>query len=94
MARKKIDETTKQDVLKAHASGVSRKRIVEQYGISLSSVSRIIKGDGQEHSPEQGIQTQAKTERQKRIEDIERRIAILEKKILDLDAKKGIKSVC
>ncbi len=88
MVRKKIDETTKQEVIKAHASGVSRKKIVEKYGISLSSVSRIVKREGQQHGQEQGIQTKGKTERQKRIEDLERRIAILDKKILELEAQK------
>jgi len=88
MVRKKIDETTKQEVIKTHASGVSRKKIAEKYGISLSSVSRIVKREGQEHNQEQGIQTKGKTERQKRIEDLERRIAILDKKILELEAQK------
>ncbi len=94
MARKNIDETTKQEVIKAHASGVSRKKIAEKYGISLSSVSRIVKGEGRQPSQEQGIQTKGKTERQKRIEDLERRIALLDKKILELEAqKKGQKRV-
>ncbi len=88
MVRKKIDETTKQEVIKAHASGVSRKKIAEKCGISLSSVSRIVKREGQEHNQEQGIQTKGKTERQKRIDDLERRIAILDKKILELEAQK------
>jgi transposase len=88
MVRKKIDETTKQEVIKAHASGVSRKKIAEKYGISLSSVSRIVKREGQQHGQEQGIQTKGKTERQKRIDDLERRIAILDKKILELEAQK------
>lgn len=48
----------------------------EKHGISLSSVSRIVKREGQQHGQEQGIQTKGKTERQKRIEDLERRIAI------------------
>ena len=88
MARKKIDETTKQEVIKAQANGVSRKKIAEKYGISLSSVSRIVKREGQQHSQEQGILTKGKTERQKRIEDLERRIVILDKKILELEAQK------
>ena len=88
MAKKKIDETTKQEVIKAQANGVSRKKIAEKYGISLSSVSRIVKREGQQHSQEKGIQTKGKTERQKRIEDLERRIAILDKKILELEAQK------
>ena len=88
MARKKIDETTKQEVIKDHASGASRKKIVEKYGISLSSVSRIVKREGQQHSREQGIKTKGKMERHKRIEDLERRLAILDKKILELEAQK------
>jgi transposase len=88
MARKKIDETTKHEVIKAHASGVSRKKIAEKCGISLSSVSRIVKRQGRQHSQEQGIQKKGKTERQTRIEEVERRIALLEKKINELEARK------
>jgi len=90
MARKKIDEMTKQEVIKARANGISRKKIADKFGISLSSVSRIIKKEGPQYSQEKRIETKGKTERQKRIEDLERRIAKLEKKILELEAKKGI----
>ena len=89
MARKRIDETTKQEVINAHAHGVSRKKIAEKFGISLSSVSRIVKAGIQRHSDEKGIDTKGKTERQKRIEDLERRIEILYNKILELEKMKG-----
>lgn len=89
MDRKKIDETTKQKVIEAHTNGVSRKKIAEKFGISLSSVSRIVKEKSPQHSQEKVIETKGKTERQKRIEDLERRIAQLEKKILEVEAKKG-----
>jgi transposase len=88
MARRKIDETTKQEVINAHANGISRKKIAEQFGISLSSVSRIVKGKVKQNNNEKGMYEKGKTERQKRIEDLERRIAILEKKILELEARK------
>ena len=90
MARKRIDETTKQGVMEAHSNGVPRKKIAEKFSISLSSVSKIIKNEGPQHSQEKGIKTKGKTERQKRIEDIEIRIEQLEKKILELEAKKRV----
>ena len=87
MARKKIDETTIQKVIKAHANRVPRKKIAEKFGISLSSVNRIVKKKSLQHSQEKGMDTRRKTERQKRIEDLERRILKLEKKILELRPK-------
>ncbi|MFC1862620.1 helix-turn-helix domain-containing protein [Thermodesulfobacteriota bacterium] len=81
--RTKIDEKIKQDVIKAYENGVPRKKIAERFGISLSSVGRIVKKKVPKHSHEKKTETDTKTERQKRIEDLERRIFELEKKILD-----------
>jgi predicted transcriptional regulator len=88
MARKKITETVKQKVVEARKRGLSRNKIAEEFGISLSSVSRIIKGSGAEHGEKGKIEAKGKTERQKRIEELEIRIEELEKKILDLAARK------
>jgi len=81
MARKKIDESVKQKVVEARARGLSLKKIADQYGISTTSVSRIIKDKRPLETPKK------KTDRQRRIEALEIRIAELEKKILDLEAK-------
>jgi len=87
MPGKQIDEKVKQNVIKAYANGVPRKKIAEQFGISLSSVGRIVKKKVPKHSHQKKMEP-AKTERQKRIEDLERRIAELEKKILEFEADK------
>ncbi len=84
MAKKKINESVKQKVVEARASGLSLKKIADQYGISTTSVSRIIKDKGPLETPEK------KTDRQRRIEALEIRIAELEKKILDLEAKQNL----
>ncbi|NQU14612.1 MAG: helix-turn-helix domain-containing protein [Desulfobacteraceae bacterium] len=84
MAKKKIDESVKQKVVEARASGLSLKKIADQYGISTTSVSRIIKDKGPLETPKK------KTDRQRRIEALEIRIAELEKKILDLEAKQNL----
>jgi len=89
MGGKKIDETVKQGVISDHKNGVSRKKSAENFGISLSSVSRIIKENRLPPSKET-IEPKGKTERQKKIEELERRIAQLEKKILERKAKKGV----
>lgn len=81
MVRKRIDERLKKEVMEARASGLSLRKIADQFGISPSSVSRIIKEKGPPETTQE-----KKTERQRKIEDLERRIARLEKKILDLEA--------
>ena len=92
MPRKKIDEKIKQDVIQAYENGVPRKKIAEGFGISLSSVGRIVKRKVPRHSHEKKTAPVIKTERQKRIEDLERRILALEKKILEFGARKKAKN--
>jgi transposase len=91
MPRKIIDEKIKQDVIKAYENGISRKNIAERFGISLSSVGRIVKKQIPKHNHEKKTETGIKAERQKRIEDLERRIVELEKKILRYEANKKAK---
>lgn len=91
MPRKKIDEKTKQGVIEAYRNGKTRKRIAEQFGISLSSVGRIVKEHVPTHGPEKKTDRDNYKERQKRIEDIEKRIAALEKKIFEFEARKMAK---
>lgn len=88
MPRKKIDEKTKQDVILAYENGISRREIAERFGISLSSVGRIIKEKVPKQSPEKKNAPDTKTARQKKIEDLERRIAELERAVLEFEAKK------
>lgn len=88
MARKKIDETIRQKVMEAHASGLPMRKIAEECGVSLSSVHRILKEKGPQIGQKKIIENQGKIERKKRIEGLERRIAELEKEILDLEAGK------
>jgi DNA-binding transcriptional MerR regulator len=88
MARKKIDETIRQKVIEAHASGLPMRKIAKEHGVSLSSVSRIVK---EEEAPkaQQGILVEKnKAERKKRIEELEKRIAELERKIFEIEARK------
>ena len=87
MAGKRIDETTKLKVIRDHTNRVSRKKIEERFGISLSSVNRIVKEKGLQDSQENTIQTNGKTEKQKRIDNFEKRVAQLEKKILEVEVK-------
>lgn len=88
MARKKIDETIKQRVIEAYSSGQPMRKIAKEFGVGLSSVHRIVKEEGTQEVPKEITEKKAKTERQKRIESLERKIAELESKILDLEAKK------
>ena len=89
MVRKKINETTKQKVVKAHASGLPMRIIAKECGVSLSSVHRIVKEEGTERGKKKIIGKKGKKERQMRIEALEKRLAELENKILDLEARKG-----
>ena len=43
MAKNKINETTRQKVIKAHANGQSMRKIASEFSIGLSSVHRIVK---------------------------------------------------
>ena len=88
MPRNKIDEKIKQDVIKACEDGTPRKKIAEQFGISLSSVGRIVKEKVTKQSHEKKPEADTKKERQKRIEDLEIRIIELEIKILEAEARK------
>ena len=91
MPRKKIDGKTRQEVILAYGKGITRKKIAERFGISLSSVGRIVKKKVPKHNHEKETETDTKAEREKRIEDLERRIAELEKKILEFEASKRAK---
>ena len=88
MPKKKIDETTRQKVLEAHAGGLSMRKIAKEFGIGLSSVSRIVNAKVEQKGDKRVTKKGIKTERQKRIEYLERRILELEKKVIELEARK------
>lgn len=88
MARKKIDETIRQKVIKAEASGLPMRKIAKEYGVSLSSVSRIVKEEGVPKAQQEIIAEKDRAERKKRIQELEKRIAELEKKIFEIEASK------
>ena len=88
MAGKRIDDTTRQKIKEAHASGLSMRTIAREFGIGSSSVDRIVKEKGPQNVRFDKTEKRGKTERQLKIEALERRIDSLEKKILGLKAKK------
>lgn len=88
MAQKKIDETIRQKVIKAEASGLPMRKIAKEYGVSLSSVSRIVKEEGVPKAQQEVIAEKDRAERKKRIVELEKRIAELEKKIFEIEASK------
>ena len=88
MARKKINETTRQKVIKAHASGQSMRKIANEFSVGLASVHRIVKEKGLQKGQKKGVKKEVNIERQKRIQVLETRIAELEKKIANLGSKK------
>lgn len=88
MARKKINETTRQKVIKAHKSGQSMRKIAKEFGVGLASVHRIVKEKELQRAPKKAATKAVNTERQKRIQALEKRISELEKKIANLGSKK------
>jgi transposase-like protein len=91
MPGKRISEKKKRNVVRAYERGSPKKKIAEQFGISPSSVDRIVRKRILKDSHERKLIPDVKTERQKRIEDLERRVAELEKKIIEFEAKKKSK---
>ncbi len=85
MAIKKINETIRQKVLEAHTSGLPMRKIARECGVSVSSVHRIVIENGTQKVQKKITKKMSKTEKLKRIEKLEKRIAELEKKILDID---------
>ena len=88
MAGKRIDDITRQQIKEAHGSGLSMRQIAREFGIGSSSVDRIVKEEGPQNMQNAETEKTGKTERQLKIEALERRIDELEKKVLGLKAKK------
>jgi len=88
MAPKKINEATRQKVIKAHADGQSMRKIAKEFGVGLASVHRIVKEKELQKGPKKEAKKEVNIERQKRIQALEKRIVELEKKITNLGVKK------
>jgi DNA-binding transcriptional MerR regulator len=87
MARKRIDEAIRKKVLAAHESGLPMRKIAKDHGVSLSSVSRIVKEQGPQRAKKGKGTRMSDAEKRKKIAELEKKIAELEKKILDIEAK-------
>jgi len=90
---KKISEEVRQEVAKAHDAGHSKKSIAERFGISVSSVTRIVRegGSSNAESAKAPPPKSQSPEVLKKIAEVERRIEALERKILYYGArKKGV----
>lgn len=84
MAGKRIDDITRRKIKEAHASGLSMRKIAREFGIGSSSVDRIVKEEGPQNVQGDEAEKRGKTERQLKIEALEKRIDELEQKILKL----------
>jgi DNA-binding transcriptional MerR regulator len=87
MARKKIDESIRNKVLAAHADGLPMRKIAKEHGVSLSSVSRIVKEQGGQGGKKAKGAAMSDAEKKRKIAELEKKIAELEKKIADIEAK-------
>jgi DNA-binding transcriptional MerR regulator len=87
MARKKIDESIRKKVLADHAAGLPMRKIAKDQGVSLSSVSRIVKEQGEPGGKKTKGAPMSDAEKRKKIAELEKKIAELEKKIADIEAK-------
>lgn len=81
MARKKIDDSLKKEIVDAHKEGLTQKKIAEKFGISTTSVSRIIKSHASGSRKQKRKKSKSKSERLQRIEAVEKRILQLEKRL-------------
>lgn len=89
MAKKRIDQAVREKVIEDHGSGLSMRKISARYGMSLSSVSRIVNEQSPRKAPRSAGGHSAKADRQRRIEELERRLDALERKILAVESNKG-----
>ena len=90
MAGKRISDDVRQKVAKAYEEGQPRKKIAETYGISPTSVSRIVreKGAAPQVRPKPAPKTALSPEMLRKLADMERRVKELEEKILYFEARK------
>ena len=89
MAKKRIDQAVREKVIEAHGSGLSMRKISARYGMSLSSVSRIVNEQSEGRASRPAGRHGANADRQRKIEELERRLEDLERRILAAESKKG-----
>ena len=89
MSRKKIDDSIKQKVIQDYDNGISRVKIAKKYGISRSSVGRILKSRTLKQDVKKTEAAKGGRERQRRIEDLEKRILDLERRIFEMEKRRG-----
>ena len=90
MAVKRISDDVRRKVAEAYAEGRTRKNIAETYGISPTSVSRIVKERGAvlQSPAKPAPKTVQSPEMQRKQVEMERRVRELEEKILYFGARK------
>ncbi len=88
MSRKKIDDSIRRKVIRDYDAGISRIKIAEKYGISRSSVGRIVRNNIPKRDRQNKETDKDRKERQRRIENLEKRILDLEKKILEMEKRR------
>lgn len=94
MARKRIPDRTRQKVIRDYKAGKPKARIADAYGISTTSVTRIVNEDEPKGAAvvpdvkEAPPREAPSPEGQQKISEVERRINELEKKILYYESKK------
>jgi len=88
MSRKKIEDSIKRKVIRDYDTGLSMGKIAKKYGISRSSVGRIVKSKTLKQDKQHPEPARDNRERQRKIEDLEKRILELEKKILELEQRR------
>jgi len=90
MAVKRISDDVRRKVAEAYAEGRTRKNIAETYGISPTSVSRIVKERGAvpRGPAKPAPKTVQSPEKQRKQVEMERRVRELEEKILYFGARK------
>jgi len=90
MARKTIDESVKKQISESHAKGNPMRKIAREFGISLSSVHRIVTGETAKTPKSKVSKSRDKEERKKKIAELEKKIAALEKKIQEIEESKRL----
>lgn len=88
MARKTIDESVKKKISESHAKGDPMRKIAREFGVSLSSVHRIVTGETTKTTKSKISKPRDKEERKKKIAELEKKIGELEKKIQEIEERK------
>lgn len=86
---KKISEQIRRKVVEAHSTGLSNNKVAAKFGISATSVARILKENSAQKNEEKvPLNAEKTTEERKKILEMERKISKLEDKISYYESKK------